>query len=147
MNWRFIKAALLLLAIYFPVALYLRSTYVPSADPAPNHWLRYPPYPRLAGIEEGHAYVAWLDPAYDEIADDEENPRRSPLLLFEDGKLLGPAHSDTKDIKDLGRGRYVHRKGLGLIFSPSDNGDPNGPWKRYWVEPDLKSSPKGESRN
>ena len=136
MNGKLVKAILLLLAVYFPIAIYLHLTFVPSA-PISQYWLPYPPHYHINFTSVGHAYISWLPPAFDEVADDEENPTRSPLQLFEDGKPLGPAHSSVDDIVQFGGGRYLHWKGVGLIFSPSDNGDPNAPWRKYSVRPDL----------
>lgn len=139
MNKGLLTSIVALFAIYFSIALYLTSTYA-SPPPKPKiYWLPYPPFPHLDGVNEGHAYLAWLHPSYDAFADDDENPARSTLLLFEDGKLIGPPHSSIHDIKKHGAGRYSHRKGVGLIFSPSDNGDPNAPWRKYHVQPALES--------
>jgi hypothetical protein len=138
MNRKLLSATIALFAMYFPVAFYLKATPAPSPDTPKIFWLPYPPFPRLGLAEKGNAYVSWLPPDYDELADDDENPDRSPLLLFEDGKQVGSAHSSVADIMELGAGRYVHLKGQ-LVFSPSDNGDPNGPWRKYHVQPGLKS--------
>jgi hypothetical protein len=136
MNWtrsRTIKATLTGFALYFAVAGYLKYTYVPQPDPPPRFWIPFPPFPHF-GDGSGFAYVAWLPPEYDELADSPDNPTRSPLMVFENEKPLGPAHSAHADIVKDGHGRFSHWKGVGLIFSPSDNGDPNV-WKRYSVEP------------
>jgi hypothetical protein len=138
MNVKLLAAIIALFSAYFPAAFYLKSTYVPPPDAQRVYWLPYPPFPHVGGIDEGHAYLAWLDPTFDALGDNDEHPTQSPLELFEDGKPLGPAHSSLEDIKSLGGGRYSHRKGVGLIFSPSDNGDPNAPWRKYYVQPTLK---------
>lgn len=52
----------------------------------------------------------------------------SKMLLYEDGLLLGPAHSDHDSIRRTGCGRYSHWRsadGDWLYFSASDNSDPN----------------------
>lgn len=67
------------------------------------------------------------------LCDDVDNPRRSPLRLLEDGKLLGPAHELHQSIGDEGRGRYSHWTGNALIFSTSDNSDPNANGREYTV--------------
>jgi hypothetical protein len=46
------------------------------------------------------------------------------LLVYENEKLLGPAHSQRADVEKIGRGGYLHLKGKGLLFSTSDNTDP-----------------------
>jgi hypothetical protein len=51
-------------------------------------------------------------------------PTRSRLMIYEDGKPLGLAHSSHEDIFDHGRGRFRHWIDH-VIFSASDNSDPN----------------------
>jgi len=136
MNWKLLCAIAALFSVYFPSALWLKATYVPHPDLSKVHWVPFPPFPHI-GDPNGHAYVARIH-EYDDLADDLDHLDRSPLLLFEDGKPLGPPHSKHEDISKLGQGRYSHWKGIGLIFSPSDNGDPNAPWRKYSVEPYRK---------
>jgi hypothetical protein len=62
--------------------------------------------------------------------DSTENPRASTLVLCEDQKQLGPAHSLHDDIRTIGRGRYSHWSS-DVIFSSSDNSDPNTNGRRY----------------
>lgn len=54
----------------------------------------------------------------------------SHLMLFEDGGLLGPAHSYHKNIRDLGCGCYSHWDGY-VYFSASDNSDPRTNGRTY----------------
>ena len=56
-------------------------------------------------------------------SDGMETPMASKLQLFEDGLLIGPAHSIHADIAALGGGRYSHWHGR-VIFSSTDNSDP-----------------------
>src|SRR5262249_36588737 len=65
-------------------------------------------------------------------ADTPEAPQRSPYVVYEDGKPLGPAHSTKEDIELIGRGRFLHTKGI-VIFSASDNSDPRVNGRTYWV--------------
>jgi len=58
---------------------------------------------------------------------------RSRLVLFEDGRPLGPAHAPHVDIRRLGAGRYSHW-GSELYFSASDNSDPRSSGRVYHVE-------------
>ncbi len=136
MSWKLLGATVVLFAVYLPIAFHLKASYAPPPDSPKVFWLQYPPFKRLGLAERGNAYVAELPPVYDELADDEENPQRSPLILYEDGKPLGPAHSSVEDVMALGKGRYLHLKGQ-LVFSPSDNGDPNAPWRKYSVQPAM----------
>jgi len=57
-------------------------------------------------------------------ADTQEFPRRSPLVLFEDGLPLDFSHAPHDAVRLLGEGRYSHW-GDELFFSASDNSDPN----------------------
>jgi hypothetical protein len=67
----------------------------------------------------------------EEIADTPDE-KRSPVLLYENDRLLGPAHSIHKDIAQIGLGRYSHW-GKGMVFSTSDNSDPNTNGRKYWA--------------
>lgn len=57
----------------------------------------------------------------------------SPVVIYEDDKPLGPAHSTFADISKLGHGRFTFWIGQGLIFSTSDGSDPNDNGRRYWA--------------
>jgi hypothetical protein len=92
-------------------------------------------------VEGGKAYRASL-PQFDELADTPEQVERSPIILYENDRPLGPAHTYHQDIVDLGGGRYSHWSGLGLVFSTSDGSNPNQNWKRYSVR---KSGPQTTS--
>lgn len=79
--------------------------------------------------EAGRAFQAML-PALAAEADSNEAPRRSPALLCEDMKPLGPAHSQHDAVRKLGEGAFSHWTDY-LLFSPSDNSDPNQNRRRY----------------
>ena len=66
------------------------------------------------------------------IADNDEHPNRSTLLLYEDGQLLQPAHSLHDDIRNLGGGRYSHWDEF-LYFSTSDGSNPNTNKRTYCI--------------
>src|SRR4051794_39608843 len=124
-SWPFWKKAATLAALfaaYVPIALYFNYTYVPQPKPPVRNWISFGPFPLLAG--RGWAYVAHL-PEYDGLADDIANPEQSPLIVYENEEPLGPAHSSLGDVILLGMGRYSHWRGIGLVFSASDNSDPN----------------------
>jgi hypothetical protein len=63
---------------------------------------------------------------------DSDDGRDSPVLLYENNKLLGPPHSGGEDISRIGHGRYSHAK-TGLLFSASDNSDINENKRDYWA--------------
>ena len=62
--------------------------------------------------------------------DDEDNPLRSHVRLFESGRELGPPHAFHKEIASRGGGRFSHWQ-EGLFFSSSDNTSPNENGRRY----------------
>ena len=135
MNWRSETAwlgipswvsvmTLALFAIYFPLALYLKHSYVP-ADPIYRQY----------GYHGSHAYVT-RRLELDDVADAPNRDSRSPIRVYEDGKLLGPPHAVHLEIMKAGRGRFSHSIGIGIIFSASDNSDPNTNARRYeFVKP------------
>jgi hypothetical protein len=89
------------------------------------------PFETFAG---SHMAVAHALDALTEFADDRNNEKqRSPIVLYEDDRALGPAHSTHTDIAALGEGRYSHWKTQGMVFSTSDNSDPNTNGRRYWA--------------
>lgn len=80
--------------------------------------------------EIGFAYIAGMD--FGEEGD-KYTANGSQLLLFEDGKPLGPAHSLHQAIRDEGGGRYSHWTRETLYFSTSDNTDPRTNGRTYEV--------------
>lgn len=80
--------------------------------------------------EQGHCYIAQMD--FGE-AGDKFTGNTSGLLLFEDGRPLGPPRSLHRDIRELGGGRYSHWTREALYFSASDNSDPRVNGRRYEV--------------
>lgn len=79
----------------------------------------------------GHAWVAQLQ-NHAETADTMEFSKRSRLMLYEEGVPLGFAHAAHGHIETYGNGRYSHW-GNELIFSSTDNTDPNCNGRRYSV--------------
>ena len=67
-----------------------------------------------------------------DVADANESPSYSTLILCEDNRRLGPAHSQHEDIRKKGLGRYSHWNGS-LIFSASDNSDPQTNKREYTI--------------
>jgi hypothetical protein len=66
------------------------------------------------------------------VSDLPDAPTRSKLLVCENNSPLGPMHSAHADIAKQGRGRYSHWN-THLIFSASDNTDPNTNGRTYVV--------------
>lgn len=63
-------------------------------------------------------------------ADNEADPRRSALMVFENDRPLGLAHCTHVEIARHGGGRFSHWNGS-LLFSTSDNTDPNSNGRSY----------------
>jgi len=114
---RTIKVALAGFAVYFAVAAYLKYSYVP-------------PLPPKFARSSGYSFIA-REFGLDGIADSPENPTRSPVIVLEDGKPLGPPHSVHADISYIGHGRFSHWRSIGIIFSTSDNINPNVNRRQY----------------
>ncbi len=84
-----------------------------------------PPFAHVGGRQ----YAAEL-PGLEHMADSNEAPQRSPLMLYEDGVMLGLAHSVHAHIARHGGGRFSHW-GRTLSFSASDGSDPNTNGRTY----------------
>ena len=84
--------------------------------------------------EQGAAYTAPIPPAtrfpYSLPSDTSAAPKSSRLLLFEDGKALGPAHVVHADIRVSAGGRYSHWNDA-IYFSASDGSDPRTNGRTY----------------
>jgi hypothetical protein len=85
------------------------------------------PFKRSAG----HAWIADLG-LVDNAGDDCDQPLRSKLVLFEDKKPLWGQHAMHDAICQIGNGRYSHWQNY-LLFSTSDNTDPNANRRDYKV--------------
>lgn len=80
---------------------------------------------------EGNAWSVAL-PDLTNAADTDNALRRSPLTLFEDHMPLRTAHALHATVKEKGSGHYSHWK-ENLIFSATDNSDPNTNGRRYHI--------------
>jgi hypothetical protein len=78
----------------------------------------------------GGAAYAVATPQIEYQADNSEEPRRSKVMLYEDGRMLGLAHAMHDHIMRFGKGRFSHY-GPNLYFSASDNSDPNRNGRGY----------------
>lgn len=80
----------------------------------------------LRGPYESGGRYMYVSPLGDlsERADTSSFPKRSRLMLYEDGTPLGLAHSSHEDIKTYGLGRFSHWDGK-LYFSTTDSTNPN----------------------
>ena len=75
------------------------------------------------------------DTMFGRFADSADNNFRSEIELYEDDKLLGPAHSVHADVGNIGQGRFSHwRYNYSMfLFSSSDNTDPRTNGRNYWA--------------
>jgi hypothetical protein len=121
-------AAGLLFGIYFPIALWLKFSFEPP--PGPPGWTWKLIYFRKFD-DSGIVFVSNVAKLRD-VGDSSDAPDRSPMILYEDGKPLGPAHSVHADISKHGHGRFSHWNKM-VIFSTSDNSDPAVNGREYWA--------------
>ena len=80
--------------------------------------------------ENGNCFIASMD--FGEEGD-KFTGNKSMLMLFENGKTLGPPRSIHADIRTKGGGRFSHWTRETLYFSASDNTDPRTNGRRYEV--------------
>jgi len=79
--------------------------------------------------DSGLAWYAVL-PADVVEGDTMDAPVRSPLALFENDTLIGPAHTDHETIRRRGGGAYSHWN-KSLLLSTTDGTDPNTNGRSY----------------
>ena len=119
---------------YFATAMWLNLTYV---DPVPKGRIVValkPWFDRIGFVYIRQPYLPnELQLIEFSDLDDVEGDTRSPTMIYEDGRALGPAHSTFKDIHAFGKGRFLHSRQQGIIFTTSDNSDPRTNGRRYFV--------------
>lgn len=122
-------AALAAFGIYFALAGLAKVVYV---DPVPQGKIvlkLIPPFEHFGKVG-AVSYEVRNHQEFIAVADDAT--LSSPLILYENNKPLGPAHSQAKDIGQIGHGRYLHVR-KGLLFSATDNSDVNANGRTYWA--------------
>jgi hypothetical protein len=126
---------------YFAMAYWLKISYVPMSsvggpDVAGSKVRLMPPFREF--LNSKFAVIS-NDRAFFEVADTADDTTRSDVVIYEDGKPLGPAHSTHADVANTGLGRFSHWRFSHSIFlfSSSDNTDPRTNDRAYWaVRPD-----------
>jgi hypothetical protein len=119
------RAAFVLVAIVASLVLLFSSLWAPRVE------LKLEP--GTMDPELGLAYVAPLRSRFPfRYAADGPDGTASNLELREDGRLLGPAHSQHADIRAKGGGRFSHWIDS-LYFSASDGTDPRTNGRGYTV--------------
>lgn len=83
--------------------------------------------PKQVRPEQGFCYIATLHLG----RPGDRGGTRSPCVLLENGKPLGPARTLHADIRKIGGGRYSHWTPTSLYFSASDNSDPRANGRKY----------------
>jgi len=126
--------ALVAIAAYFALSLWSQASYVDYTPKGKTVVRLYRPFERfgtskLAAI----AHEGTTRGSLNDIADSADNNERSPVVIYENGRLLGPGHSRHADIAQLGEGRYWHWRGQGYVFSASDNTDPSTNGRYYFA--------------
>lgn len=122
-------AAFGIVAASFLVTLWATNVMWPTCPSGTATALK-PPFQKF-----GMPGFGWVGaaPEFDSIADSQDAPTRSNLLLCENNYILGPMHAHHAEIAKNGAGRYSHWRGAGFIFSASDNTNPNSNGRDYWV--------------
>lgn len=72
--------------------------------------------------------------------DDDRRPTGSRLVLLEDGRPIGPPHTQHAHIRKFGAGRFSHWRNT-LYFSTTDDTDPNANGSSYTIA--LDDGPHG----
>lgn len=117
---------------------YKTELYIPSPVPPASSAVGFAAYITdkipLTGAfvrESGYAWQIGL-PQWGQLADHLIDPYRSPLVLLEDLRALPYGHALHADIRQKGGGRYSHWQNS-LLFSSSDNSDPNKNGRGYTI--------------
>ena len=124
-------AAVAAFAIYFVFAGWIKLTWL---EPVPRGRVVFRlerPF-EVYGAHGVSCYQLRAQEIFEALADTDDEPKRSPLLLYEGNQPLGPPHSSIEDVGGPGHGRYSHSK-RGLVFSATDNSDINTNNRTYWA--------------
>lgn len=97
-------------------------------------------YPVLQRFDRVAGNMWRLTEAIDVPSSDSSDPRRSTLELYENGHRLGPGNSDHATIELLGRGCFSFWMET-LLFSTSDNSDPNSNGRQYDIVVEGRTVP------
>jgi hypothetical protein len=125
MLWKSVGALAIVVSSFF-ATLFLMD-YVSPLCPQGSRTVLSGPF-----LRQGSLWFLASAPQLSGLSDTADAPRRSPYLLCEDNRLLGPAHSAHGDIAAKGSGRFSHA-GTGFYFSSSDSSDPNSNGRKYWI--------------
>jgi hypothetical protein len=143
-RFQLILVGILVAVGYFAAAAWLERGYVDRSPKGKIVVQLFRPFDRF-----NHASVSWPEAlrGLDALADDGEieGSARSPVMIYENGIPLGPGHNSFAEVDRFGAGRFAHLRGRGVVFSSSDNSDPNSNGRSYWVAvPEIDPAPKGK---
>jgi hypothetical protein len=121
--------------IWLALGYWLKASYIPNANftigpnVAGQKMLLLPPFTHGGKFSVATERPLLLEGSFRDGDD------LSKLELYENDRRLGPADSSLEDISTLGRGRFSYTKnnGIIIIWSSSDNSDPNTNGRAYWV--------------
>jgi len=114
-------AAAVVCAVYFPTAYIVGKSYAPRQVP-PGAVQGVFGFERLSA--DGFGYLA-RQPNF---------KVRPEVIIYEnDQPLPGPGNATISDIDRIGLGRYSQENGKGFMISASDNSNPRGNGKDYWI--------------
>jgi len=115
--------------LYAPQGVQIGQETTRASRPDPNNTIHLPgPFSK----EGGYAWQIAI-PELGAFADGMTDPNRSMLVLLEDGEPLSLRHAIHDDVRQKGKGRYSHW-GDFLLFSTSDNSDPNTNGRTYHIQ-------------
>jgi hypothetical protein len=122
--------------IYFALATWLSFARDPALIKPDGRGERHELMRPFIPFNSKFAMVS-VDPWFGDLADVAgQFDSSSPIMLYEDDKPLGPAHSTPHaEISTLGHGRFSHWKAnySVFVFSSSDNTDPRTNGRTYWA--------------
>ena len=140
---------------YLLIAYWLKTTYVPDPNGPPSSaGVRVKLFVSdMAPLNEFSATVRDVGGLFEGEGDESDGGQSSPILIYENGTLLGPAHSTLTLIVREGHGRYQHQAGRGygawVSWASSDNTSPITNGRGYWVvkptKPVRRSDPRVQS--
>jgi hypothetical protein len=126
--------ALVAIATYLALAAWSKASFVDYTPTGKTVVRIFRPFEKFGASRYAVIAHEWTARgSLEDVADSAGNEQRSPVLIFENGRQLGPAHSKHSEIADLGMGRYSHWRGQGYVISSSDNSDPNTNGRFYWA--------------
>jgi hypothetical protein len=122
------------IAAYFALAAWSKESFVDFTPKGKVVVRLYRPYEKFGKATRAVISHEWTPRgSLEALADSADDNERSPVVIYEDGRPLGPGHSPHEDIANNGHGRYSHWRGQGFVFSASDNSDPNTNGRHYWA--------------